>query len=112
MSADYGIPMAGELKVFWNIGVDEEGRVEGFIGTPVDAEKSIGATLEWHENRIERFSDDDMEEAIRLAARYALQEYVLPVLMAPVVAAAIEQRQRAGGYVPVETGVDDVEDRD
>lgn len=103
MPFNWDVPMSGELRLLWNIGVDEEGRVEGFIGTPVDAEKSIGATLEWHENRIERFSDDDMEEAIRLAARYALQEYVLPVLMAPVVAAAIEQRERAGGYVPVET---------
>lgn len=99
---DFSIPMVGGIEIDWNIGVDEDGRVEGFIGTPVGDGKSIGATLEWHDNRIERFSDDDMKEAITLAARYALQEYVLPVLVAPIVVAAIEQRERHGGYVPVE----------
>jgi hypothetical protein len=98
VTANYDIPMSGAVRVVWNIGVDEDGLVEGFIGVPLEDGNSLGTTLEWKGNRIERFSDEDMREVILIAVKYALQEYVRPILVAPVVGAAIEMRDRLGGY--------------
>lgn len=102
---DYSISMAGSMVLEWNIGMDEDGKVTGFIGLPptgapddADEVSKRGAVLTWGDPPLTGWTDDDLANAIILACRFALREYIASDLFHDMHTAIMEARERIGGY--------------
>lgn len=104
MSADYDIPMFGQVTLNWSAGADEDGFITGYIGVPEQPGElfdSEGVTLAFRED-ITGYSDERLRDGVRITLQECINREVVPLLSRPMLIALQELRERAGGYRPEE----------
>lgn len=100
----YRTPMNGTLGICWSMSTGEDGVPEGFIGTPVSPDDQDEMLRECHGSDIEfacplpAIDDESMALSIRTACLHAVGKHIMPVLIRFMVDAAIELREREGGF--------------
>lgn len=104
MSDLYSTPMAGSLPIFWSLATDEEGTPEGYVGTPKSADdidepvrECLGSDI-YFASSLRCIDDKSLAISIERACMHAVGKYVMPKLVSFMYHAAIELREREGGF--------------
>lgn len=100
----YSTPMAGTLPIFWSMTEDQEGTPEGYVGTPLSTDdieepirSCVGSDIGFASD-LRAIDDVSMANSIEKACSHALAKYILPRVTAFMYNAAIELRERDGGF--------------
>jgi hypothetical protein len=100
----YRTPMNGTLSVCWSLGTNEDGEPEGFIGIPKSPDDQdemlrdcLGSDI-FFACDLRAIDDESLALSIRSACLHAAGRYVMPQLIRFMVDAAVELRERAGGF--------------
>lgn len=108
---NYNVPMAGQCPINWNLGMNEDGEIEGFIGIPRNGKaaqpkgigvENLGCTIGFGRT-IQGFSPEELMIAVDMAWTHAMESYVVPQLLKErqrLLAACLEMQVRKGGYLP------------
>lgn len=98
---DYDVPMSGSFSVHWNVGVEEDGEVQGQMLVK-GAGTLEGSSFAFANDRLVGFADEDIDAAMVLIIGRFIQFDVIPALTKPFRTALLEMRERKGGYEPPE----------
>lgn len=100
----YRTPMNGIVLINWSLGQDEDGEPHGYVGTPISPDDEgealrdcIGSDI-FFATKLRAIDDESMAKSIRMACLHAVGKYIMPQLVGFMYDAAIELRERDGGF--------------